>query len=179
MKKFLTILAVVMAVIAPYVSAYGAEPGTKIGYIDLQKILLESNEGRQAKAALEKQFASRKAELDAKKKELETMQKSLETQSAILSASALQEKQAEFVQKRDSFLQMVQKYEKELQEKDGELTKHIIGQLQGIIQGIGIRDHYTLILEKTQSGILYAPKDEDLTDRVMKLFNEQTAKAKK
>ncbi len=175
MKKFMMILAVSVLLLTAGSTTYAADTAVKIGYIDLQKILLQSNEGRQAKTDLEKQFAARKKELGEKKQELEDMQNSLENQSSMLTRDALMQKQAEFVKKRDAFLKLVQQYDKELQEQDGELTKKILLQLQDIITKIGKDGHYTVILEKSQGGILYAPQDEDLTDRVMKLFNEETA----
>lgn len=176
MKKITMILAVSLLLLTAGSTTYAADTVTKIGYIDLQKIMLQSNEGKQAKTALEKQFSARKKELNEKKQELEDMQKSLETQSSMLTRDALMEKQAEFMKKRDAFLKLVQEYDKELQEQDGEMTKNILLQLQDIITKIGKDGHYTVILEKSQGGILYAPKEEDLTDKVLKQFNEETAK---
>ena len=179
MKKIIMLLAVSMMFAATGMKAYAADTPAKIGYIDLQKILLQSNEGKQAKIALEKQFASRKKELNQKKQELEDMQKSLETQSSMLSRDALAEKQADFLKKRDQFLKLVQQYDKELQEQDGDLTKSILLKLQDIITKIGRDGKYSVILEKSQGGILYAPESEDLTDRVLKLFNQESEKKSK
>ncbi len=179
MRKITSILIVSTMILIAWNRAYCADTATaKIGYIDLQKILLQSNEGKKAKEALEKQFASRKEELSQKKQELEKLQTSLETQSSVLSHDALLEKQADFVKKRDEFLKLVQQYDKELQEKDGELTKKILLKIQDIITKLGEDGHYSVILEKSQGGILYAPGSEDLTDKVMDLFNEQTARKK-
>ena len=179
MKKIIMILAVSMMFATTGTKVYAADTATKIGYIDLQKILLQSNEGKKAKIALEKQFAARKKELNQKKQELEGMQKSLETQSSMLSRDALAEKQAEFLKKRDQFLKLVQQYDKELQEQDGDMTKNILLQLQDIITKIGRDGKYSVILEKSQGGILYAPENEDLTDRVLKLFNQESEKKSK
>lgn len=179
MKKIIMILAVSMMFATTGTKVFAADAPTKIGYIDLQKILLQSNEGKKAKVALEKQFAARKKELNQKKQELEDMQKSLETQSSMLSRDALAEKQAEFLKKRDQFLKLVQQYDKELQKQDGDMTKNILLQLQDIITKIGRDGKYSVILEKSQGGILYAPENEDLTDRVLKLFNQESEKKSK
>jgi outer membrane protein len=178
MKKLISAAIVSAMILIPWLKAYGADTAQKIGYIDLQRILLQSNEGKKAKTELEKQFASRKKELNQKKQELEDMQKSLETQSSLLSHDALVEKQSDFVKKRDEFLKLVQQYDKELQDRDGELTKGILLQIQDIITTIGKQGNYSVILEKSQGGILYAPDNEDLTDKVMDLFDKQTAKKK-
>jgi|YelNatPaOPRAMG01_1025707.scaffolds.fasta_scaffold05817_9 outer membrane protein len=179
MKKITMILVVSTMLITMGTKLYAADTAPKIGYIDLQKILLQSDEGKKAKAALEKEFAARKKELNKKKQELEEMQKSLEAQSSLLSRDALVEKQAEFVKKRDQFLKLVQQYDEELQKQDSELTKDILSQLQDIITKIGKEGKYSLIIEKSQGGILYAPESEDLTDKVMKLFNQQAEEKNK
>ncbi len=179
MKKIIMILFVSMILLTTGLKVYAADTTPKIGYIDLQRILLQSNEGKQAKAALEKQFSAKKQELNQKKQELEDMQKSLETQSSMLSHDALVQKQAEFMKKRDTFLKLVQQYDKELQEQDGKLTKKILLQLQDIITKIGRDGNYSVIIEKSQSGILYAPENEDLTDKVLKIFNQESEKTGK
>jgi len=178
MKKFVSLLIIFSVVLISGIKTYGSETSSKIGYINLQKILMESNEGRKAKAALKRQFAVRKKELNEKKHELEKMQKSLAAQNALLSRDTLIEKQAEFVKKRDEFLKLVQQYDKELQNEDGKLTQGIILKIQGIVTKIGKKGHYSVILEKSQGGILYAPESEDLTDRVLKLFNNEFGKKK-
>lgn len=178
MKKVISILIVLTITAIAGNSACAAETAARVGYIDMQRILLQSNEGKKAKAALEKQFASRKEELNEKKKELEDLQSSLETQSSILSHDALLEKQAEFVKKRDTFLKLVQQYDKELQEKDSDLTKRILLQVQDIVGTIGEDGHYSVILDRSQGTIMYAPANEDLTDKVLELLNKETAKKK-
>ncbi|MGB9735077.1 MAG: OmpH family outer membrane protein [bacterium] len=179
MKKIVMILGVSLMFTSMAIRSYAADTAPKIGYIDLQRILLQSDEGKKAKAALEKEFASRKKELNQKKQELENLQKSLEAQSSLLSRDALVEKQAEFVKKRDQFLKLVQQYDEELQKKDSELTKQILSQLQDIITEIGKKGNYSLIIEKSQGGILYAPESEDLTDKVMQLFNKRAEEQNK
>ncbi|MCL4557192.1 MAG: OmpH family outer membrane protein [Deltaproteobacteria bacterium] len=178
MKKTISMMAALTFILIPWLKAYGAGSAAKIGYIDLQKILLQSNEGKKAEAEFKKQVELREKQLKGKKQELEGMQKSIEAQSSLLSRDALMEKQAEFVKKRDAFLKLAQEYDKELQEKNGELTKKILLRVQGIITTIGKQGHYSVILEKSQGGILYAPSSEDLTDEVLDMFNKQTAKTK-
>ncbi len=174
MKKIISTILTLAFLLIPWMKAYGADQAPKIGYIDLQKILLQSNAGRKAEAEFKQQVALRERQLKGKKKELEEMQKSIEAQSTLLSRDALMEKQAEFVKKRDAFLKLAQEYDKELQEKNGELTKKILLKVQGIITKIGKQGHYSVILEKSQGGILYAPASEDLTRQVLDLFNKQT-----
>lgn len=179
MKKIMIILGATVILASMTVKVYATDTVSKIGYIDLQKILLQSDEGKKAKAALEKEFAARKKELNQKKQELENLQKTLESQSSLLSRDALVEKQADFIKKRDQFLKLVQQYDEELQKKDSELTKKILLQLQDIITEIGKKGNYSLIIEKSQGGILYAPESEDLTDKVMQLFNKQVEEQNK
>ena len=38
---------------------------------------------------------------------------------------------------------------------------------------IGAKEHYTMILEKSQDVVLYSPPGADLTSRVIKEFNKR------
>ena len=45
--------------------------------------------------------------------------------------------------------------------------------MQPIITSIAQRDGFTMVFEKTDSGLLYAPPSLDLTNELIRLFNEK------
>jgi len=77
------------------------------------------------------------------------------------------------------YQRLVADSQKEVKKKEGELTGDIIKELRGIVQKIGQEEGYTLILESAEGQILYAAKEIDLTETVIKKFNESRSKAKK
>ena len=73
-------------------------------------------------------------------------------------------------------------FESELRQKDGEASSKILKDLEEIVKKVGDTEKYTLILEKSQSAILFGSQSADITDKIMALYNEsnkKTAPAKK
>jgi outer membrane protein len=66
-----------------------------------------------------------------------------------------------------------------VKKKEGELTGEIIKEIRAVVRQIGQEEGYTLILEGAEGQILYSTKDIDLTETVIKKFNESRAKSKK
>ena len=48
-----------------------------------------------------------------------------------------------------------------------------------LVQDIGKKEGYTLIVEKRTGGVVYAPLSIDITDAVIQIYNTQSPKSKK
>ena len=103
--------------------------------------------------------------------ELQAMKTDLDKQRLILSAEALKDKEEEYRKKFIELQQKVGSYKEELQIKEARLTSDILVVLHNIIKGIGEKEGYTFILERSQEVVLFSPKDSDLTDRIIKEYN--------
>ena len=51
---------------------------------------------------------------------------------------------------------------------DADLTRKILEELLQVAQNLGKSEGYTMILEKTESSIVYADESIDITDKVIK-----------
>jgi len=150
--------------------AHGAE--LKIGYVDLQKALNESEGGKKAKADLDEIIKAKQMVIDKKGKELEKLKNDLEKQSALLSEDAKKARQEDLDRKMRDFQRFVQDAQAEVKKREAEFTDELLKDLRKIIENIGKEEHYTLILEKVEGFVLYADKAIDLTDKVIKKYNE-------
>src|SRR5687768_10367274 len=72
------------ALVSPVEQAQ-AQQAAKIAVIDMNQAMNEVEEGKAAKASLEKRFAERKVNLEKKQKELQTMQEDLERKALVMS----------------------------------------------------------------------------------------------
>jgi len=167
MKKFF--LAVSMVLIASV--AFGGEKPVKIGYIDLQKALNESDEGKEAKGTFNKRVEELQKVLN-KQNELKKLQDDMEKQKGLLTAEARVEKEKVYQQKLKDVQRFAKDSQEELQQKDAEMTKKIIKDLRDIIKKLGNEDGYTIILEKGDAFVLYAAEGVDVTDKVIKAYNK-------
>jgi len=148
----------------------------KIGYVDLQKALNMSTVGQKAKDEISGKFKSYQDELNSRQEELKKLKEDLEKQSILLSEDARAAKERDFQRKLKDFQRFAKDVEEELQQKDAFHTRQILEQLQEIIGDIGKAEGYTVILERTESSVLYGDPSVDLTDRVIKELNSKAKK---
>ena len=151
----------------------------KIGYVDFQRALLETDDGKKAKSALETMKKARQKKLDQDQKELKTLKDKLEKQKAFMQPEVLQKKQQEFRQKVQGLQQTFATLQRELAAEEAKLTRGIIQRMGLILADIGKRDGYSVILEKSESRILWAPQRLDLTNELIRLYNAGAKSAAK
>jgi outer membrane protein len=169
-RQLLMALLASLTLVAPRL-AHAAE--LKIAYIDLQRAFAEVDEGRAAKARLEQIRDAKQKEIDkeqeALKKEKETYEKQMATMT-----EATRGQQGSELQKK--FLDLQQRFEKgraELAQNERETLGGILAKMQPIITTIAQRDGFTMIFEKTDSGLLFAPASLDVTNDLIRIFNEK------
>lgn len=166
MKKILLLISMVFFAS----SAFGSGQ-IKIGYIDLQKSLNESDQGKEAKAAFNKRVEELQKALDEKQSELKKLQEELE-KKVPLTPDVRGEKEKAYQQKIKDAQRFAKDSQEELQQKDAELTKKIIKDLKDVIKKMGTDEEYTIILEKGDAFVLFAAEGVDITDKVIKAYNK-------
>lgn len=172
-KNFSKFVAGLVCATAVSVSAIAAE--VKIGYVDLQKAIQETSTGKKAKKELEKEFNAKKADLQKKEADLKKMNDDLEKKSAALSDEARNKKQQELQQEMLKFQREVGESQLNIQKKERQLTGPILEKLQAAMEKVAKAGGYSMVLEKSEQSVLWANKDLDLTDAVVKEY-EKTAK---
>src|SRR6266478_364342 len=69
--------------------------------------------------------------------------------------------------------------QRQLQKKEDALLQKVLQDVAGLIQRLGKEKGYAVVLERQRAGVLYASGDSDLTDDVLKAYDDQTKKATK
>lgn len=169
MKKLMLFVLIFLGLaIAPV-----AAQESKIGYVDLQKALNMSEAGQAAKEEIKKKVESYDAEVKAKQEELKKLKADLEKQAMLLSEDARSTKEREYQQKVKDYQRFTKDIQEELQQEDADYTRQIIEELLKVVQELGKKQGYTVILEKTESAMLYGDESVDLTDELIKAFNQK------
>ena len=169
MKKLFFIFILLLTCVF---NAHGAD--MKIGFVDLNKALNESENGKNATEALENMVKSKKSVLIEKEKELKILDNEVKKQASVLTPESMKSKTEEFNKLYKNYQRMVKDFQEEVQKKEAELTRQIQEDLIKTVQNIGEKEKFYIILEKNASGILHAQKDIDLTDMVIKQYNEMS-----
>jgi outer membrane protein len=180
----LTLIAAVAFAQAPAPAPAPARPAvaaaasptssTKIGFIDLQRVLARSSSGVAAREQLEKEKGAMQREMDAKRQELEKLRDELEKKAALMTADARREKQDTFDRKRRDFTRLADDFQKELEKKEQGLLQRVLQDISGVIEKFGKERGYFLIVERRGAGLLYAAAEADLTDDVIRAFDQES-----
>ena len=173
MKRATFILAVALCWCA---LARPALAELKIGIVDLQRALNESASGKKAKDQFKVEFDRMQNSLKGEKDRLDKIKDDLDKQSAVLKAEEAKTKADDFERKRRDLRRKLEDSDAELRKKDSELTGDILKELAVVIQQIGEREGYTVILENSSSSVLYGAKSIDVTDEVIKTYDARTKK---
>jgi outer membrane protein len=172
-KMFLFLMMFVM------LSGHAYAENVKVGVVDLMKALNESNAGKKAKGELESLIKAKQAVLDQKGKEIEKVKSDLEKQSSVLSPEAKKSREDDLERMLREYQRLVQDSQNEVKKKEGELTGGILKEMRVIIGKMGQEGGYTIILENVEGVVLFSKKEINLTDAVIKKYNESKTKASK
>lgn len=163
----IALAALLLAAIQPRVAA----AQTKIGVVDMQRALAETEDGRKAKDTLKKLFEQRQKTLDKQQNDLKTLKESVEKQRDVLARDVLAKKMDDYQKAFGELQTTYLEFQRELAAKEGELTKPIMERMQRIMRRIGQSDGYALILERAEAGVVYIPSTYDLTDVLIQRYN--------
>ncbi len=153
-------------------TAHGA--ALKIGYIDLDKAISESNEWEKAKKTLEDMRRTKQTLIDEKGNEIKKLEEELEKQASILTPKSIEDKQDHLKKVYRDYQRMAKDFQEELQKKEAGFIQEIQKDLVEVVNKIAKEEDYTIIFERRISGILYSRKEIDITEKVIKDYNEIT-----
>lgn len=166
------ILSVILLCAVP---AFAQTP--TIGVIDVQKVVRDSEIGKKALAEVKTLTDKKQIEINQRQTAIQTMQDKLDKQKDILSAEA-QEKLRNDINKGMTDLRRFREdSEQEIQAKLTVALKGLEEKVVPIIQKMGSERGYSIIL--TKDALIYASPKNDITDEVIRLFNESAVSGAK
>lgn len=179
MNRMNTLLAALVPAALLVAAPAAAQATTKIGVIEVQRIVQDSAMGKESLARVQKAQTGKQEELVRRQKELRDLEQKIQEQNKTLSEEALEKLQKDYQTKAldlKRFQDDAQRELEELQRRElGELEKKVMP----VIQQVSKDEGYLLVFNKFQSGLLYADDTVDLTDKVITKFNSALATAPK
>lgn len=170
MSKWILGLAVLAFTVAPM----GHADEIRIGTVDMQKALQSVDAGRKAKSELEREFNSRKKDLQKEEAALRKETDEFKKQSLVMSDEARAKKQGEIQQRIMKYQENTARSQQAIQEKERELTDPILNRLREIIGQLAKKKGYTVVLEKSDSTVLFSLDKDDLTSDVVSAYNKSS-----
>ncbi len=142
----------------------------KFGVIDMQAVILNVEEGKKARAELEKEIQSKEKDFLKTQSELETLGKTLQEQSSLLSEAARRGKQEEFQQKMMQLNNDKMSFGQEIKRKEQQATQQIAVKVAKIVETIASQRKLEAVFEQNTSGLLFLDNPAELTKEVIAQF---------
>jgi outer membrane protein len=155
-----------------------SEPPLKIGILDLQRCIQQSEAGKKASKSLQEKSDRIKKDLTIKREDLKKNRDEFTKKSNVLSADAKRDKEKELLRKEEDFRDLVREKEDEMHKDEYSAMQPLLNELFEVTSKLAKEEGYTLILE-AKSGVVYFNKPIDITDKIIKLFNEAKKEKKK
>jgi len=118
-------------------------------------------------------------EVDTRRQELEKLKEELDKRGALMTADARKEKQEVFDRKRRDAARLVDDFQKELEKKEQGLLQKVLQDISGVIEQVGKQRNYYMIVEKRGASVIYATAEADVTDEIIRAYDQHAATRKK
>jgi outer membrane protein len=151
-----------------------AQERIKIGFIDIQRIIAESQAGKKAKDRFQAQVKKAEADVQKERQDLERLKGDLDKKGPLLKEEERRNLEADFQKRSVSLQRTMGDYQQDLQRKNNEMMAEILKELEQVVTEIGKAEKFTLILERSQ--ILYSDQATDITSRVIEVYNSRVKK---
>jgi outer membrane protein len=175
-KPFLGIIGVFFVLSA--IPSRASDLPLKVGVLDLQRCLQQSEAGKKASKSLQEKSDRIKKELTVKREDLKKQREDFNKKMNVLSQDAKRDKEKELARKEEDFRDLVREKEEEMHKDEYNAMQPLLSELFDITSKVAKDEGYTLILE-AKSGVVYYTKSIDLTEKIVKLFNESKKEKKK
>jgi len=178
MKKTYGLCLAVVFILVFVFSGSAAFASGKIGFFSMERLMKESVEGKRVLDEIRSMAEKSQAAITSRENELRKLREELEKQASLMKPEVLREKEANYQTKIREYQMLVNSSNEQLQEKQQEITTTIYPEIMRIVNSIGDKEKYTMIINVSAIPIDYWDQTNDLTARILAEFN-RTYKPKK
>jgi outer membrane protein len=166
-------LTVRMAALAVMIMAVAlpAAAQSKVAVIDVQRVVTESDPGKEVMQKLRVLSDAKAQEGQTLQQELATLQDQFNKQRFTVSEARQAEMSKEIEDKQIAIRRFQDDAQRELQDAQRRELGGLEERILPIINQVGREQGLTLIFNKFQSGLVYADETVDITDSVIQRFN--------
>jgi outer membrane protein len=146
----------------------GALADSKIGAINIQKILADAPQAARAKKKIEKDFEPRDQELQRIAKQLKTMQENIDKNAVTMAETERRTKEREFGDLNREFQRKQREFREDLSQRQNEEMATIFERVNKIVKQLAEAEKYDIIFQEAA----YINPRIDITDKVLKALGD-------
>jgi len=160
-------------------AAASAPSATKVGIINIQAAIVNSNEGQRDFEDLQKKFDPKRIELENLNKEVDELQKKFNAQGDKLNEDARGELLKQIDAKKKVLQRNYEDANTDIQAQQNEIANRIGQKLVGVLDKYAKANNFTLVLDISgqSSPVLWADTSIDITKPVVEAYNTQSGVA--
>jgi outer membrane protein len=172
MKMKKSVYLITFLLVAGICNPIHAEDTVKIGFIRTQRVILETQAGKEGYATLQSLVDQHRQKMTEKENEIKKMEDELAKQSQMLTDEARLEHRERLQRAVLDLNRMKEDAQTEIGNREKLLLDRIIDQLADIIEKIGKEQGFTIILDADGPSVLYTDTALDISNLVIAEFDK-------
>jgi outer membrane protein len=151
-----------------------AQPGMRVGVINIQAAIAGTAEGKQAAAELQSQFAPRTTELQNLQKQGQDLNSRLQNGQTTLSDEEKARLQRQLDQLNRAFQRKQQEFQEDTNEAQQDVVNRIGRKMIDVLDKYSKENSYSVILDESsqQTPVIYASNQIDVTQEIIRLYDQ-------
>ena len=139
---------------------------SRIGFVNLERVLKESAPAKASQVKLEKEFSNRQKDLATQESGFKTAVTKFQTDAPVMAEGKRAEQQKKLVEQERELQRVARTFQEELNKRKNDELQKLIVSTNTIVKQLAATEKLDLVL---QSALFVDPKN-DLTDRVLKML---------
>lgn len=172
-KKWLLTITLLSAICA--LGSGQALAETKIGVMNVQRIITQCDSGKQAKVRFEARMKDLQGKFKGEQDSLVSLQKEIEKKSSAWSEEKKAEKARDLQKLRRELQAKTEDANFELKQLQEKELQPILKTLEGVVTDYGKKNGYTAIFD-IKGGVIYFEKSIDVSEAIVKELNAAMAR---
>ncbi|MCX5828837.1 MAG: OmpH family outer membrane protein [Deltaproteobacteria bacterium] len=172
MKKYLFIAIVAGLVFSLSLGNPQLSRAEKIGFINVKEVLMTSDVGKATLEEFKKNVEKITKTKQDKEKELQKLKDQLDKQRNTITEKALKDMEQAYQKKFRDYQDLLKDANEDMQAREQEFLGKYYPELMKIVNSIGEKENFTLIIDISAVLVAYHAKDNNLTQRVTQEFNK-------
>ncbi len=159
----------------------------KYGVVNVQRVLQASKAGRDARASLDREkkrlgdtLKKGREDLANSANKVRDLQLEIDRKNGVWRQEERERKTFElrsqkrlFARKQDNLKRLLRESERDLQDRQKAALARIFKEVRGIVHEIGKKEGFDVVVDSASGGVLFANPKVDLTDRVIKRYDQK------
>jgi outer membrane protein len=166
-----TILAIGLSAVLCAAQDPAASP-ERLAVINIQQAIAQTGEGKQALDAITKKYEPKRQALQRQQDEINALQDQLQKQAATLSDDETARLRRDLDQKQRLFKRDQDDDSADYQADNQDAVQRIGQKMVKVINEYAQKNGYALVLDDSQLPVYYVAKGVDITDPIIKLYDQ-------